>query len=182
MSYTTNRQPQGVMNNIDGFLREGLISEMVAINDYSDFIESTDNRQIKELFHHIMLEEKRHYSIFLTLLRSLDSEERELSEEVKDHLKISQKGKYSDLTGKVLKEINLLVVIRQAIKGELEATLLYQEFVDNLTDENLIRIINEIIRDEKEHVEKLSRALIILDKDRYGDLNPSMPKKKRVDE
>lgn len=181
MSYTTNRQPQGIIKNIEGFLREGIIAELVAINDYSIFIESTDNKKLKELFHHIMEDEKKHYSIFLKVLRSIDQEEKELAEEVEEHVKIMQKGKYSDFTNKVIREANLLVLIREAIKGELEAILLYKDFIENLNDENMIRIINEIIRDEKEHTEELSRALILLDKDKYGELDSSKPKKKKAE-
>ena len=181
MSYTTKRQPQGITKNIGGFLREGLIAEVVAINDYSNFIESTENKQLKELFHHIMEEEKRHYSIFLTVLRSIYQEEKELAEGAEEHVKIEQKGKYVDFTNKVKKEVNLLVIIRNAIKGELEAILLYEDFVMNLCDENIAKIIKEIIKDEKEHVEELTRALIILDKDKYGDLNSTVAKKKRVE-
>jgi len=42
--------------------------------------------------------------------------------------------------------------------------------VRNINNDTLIKIINEITRDEKEHVEELTRALIILDKDEYGTL------------
>jgi len=38
MSYTTNRQAQGIINDFETFLREGKIAEIVAINDYSSFI------------------------------------------------------------------------------------------------------------------------------------------------
>lgn len=74
MSYTTNRQPQGISKNIETFFREGLIAEIVAINDYSYFISLTDNKEVKDIFHHIMEEEKRHYGLFLQALRSVDKE------------------------------------------------------------------------------------------------------------
>ena len=38
MSYTTEKQPQGKALDIKGFLREALISEIVAINVYSKHI------------------------------------------------------------------------------------------------------------------------------------------------
>ena len=171
MGYTTERQPEGVAKSVEGFLMEGLIAEIVAINDYSYFIASTDNKELKEFFHEIMEDEKRHYAMFLEALKSIDEEEKELGEGAEKHVKISAKGKYSDYTNKCNKNTNLLVNIRDAIKGELEAILLYEHFIINLSDNTISRIIKEVIKDEKEHVEELTRALIILDKDKYGNLN-----------
>ena len=170
MSYTTERQPEGAAKSVEGFLMEGLIAEIVAINDYNYFIASTDNKELKEFFHEIMEDEKRHYSMFLETLKSIDEEEKELGEGAEKHIKISANGKYSDYTNKCNKNTSLLVNIRDAIKGELEAILLYEHFIINLSDNIISRIIKEIIKDEKEHVEELTRALIILDKDKYGDL------------
>lgn len=170
MSYTTERQPEGVAKSVEGFLREGLIAEIVAINDYSYFIASTDNKEVKEIFREIMDDEKSHYAMFLEALRSIDEEEKELKEGAEEHIKISAKEKYSDYTNKSNKNSNLLVNIRDAIKGELEAILLYEHFINNLSDSTISRIIKEIITDEKEHVEELTRVLIILDKDKYGKL------------
>ncbi|HEY5525067.1 MAG TPA: ferritin family protein [Clostridium sp.] len=171
MGYTTERQPEGATKSVEGFLREGIIAEVVAINDYSYFIASTDNKELKEFFHEIMEDEKRHFSMFLEALRSIDEEEKESEEGSEEHIKISSKGKYSDYTNKCNKNTNLLVNIRDAVKGELEAILLYEHFIINLSDNTISKIIKEIIKDEKEHVEELTRALIILDKDKYGDLN-----------
>lgn len=170
MSYTTERQPQGIIKTIEGFLREGLIAEVVAINDYSHFISATNNKELKELFHHIMEDEKRHYGMFLETLRCFDEEGRELEEEAKEHVSISSKEKYNDYTNKWNKDRGFLIDIRDGIKGELEAILLYQQFVNNINNNKVIRMINEVIRDEKEHVEELTRALIILDKDSYEPL------------
>ncbi|WP_243176624.1 hypothetical protein [Clostridium gasigenes] len=60
MSYTTNRQPQGIVIDETNFLREGMIAEIVAINDYSTFIKLTNNKEVKDIFYHIMEEEKEH--------------------------------------------------------------------------------------------------------------------------
>ena len=170
MSYTTERQPQGILKNVETFLREGLIAEIVAINDYSHFISLTDNKEVKDIFNHIMEEEKEHYGLFLQALRSVDIEEAELEKEVKEHVKISFKDKYSDFTNKKNKS-NILMSIRNAIKGELEAIILYEFFTSNIPNSTIVKIIKEITRDEKEHVEELTKALTILDKDKYGPIN-----------
>jgi rubrerythrin len=171
MGYTTERQPEGTAKSVEGFLMEGLIAEIVAINDYSYFIASTDNKELKEFFQEIMEDEKSHYAMFLKALKSIDEEENRLGERAEKHVKISSKGKYSDYTNKFNKNTNLLVNIRDAIKGELEAILLYEHFIINLSDNTISTIIKKVIRDEKEHVEELTRALIILDKDKYRDIN-----------
>ena len=50
MSYTTNRQPQGILIDKVAFLREGMIAELVAINDYSTFISLTNNKEAINIF------------------------------------------------------------------------------------------------------------------------------------
>lgn len=169
MSYTTNRQPQGRVKSAENFLREGMIAEIVAIDDYSKFISLTDNKELKELFYHIREDEKEHYGLFLEALRKIDKEEVEAYKEAQEHVKINTREKYKEGNSKNGKG-SLIMHIREAIKGELEAILLYEEFIINLDDTTLIRIIEHIIRDEKEHVEELTRAMLILDKERYGPL------------
>lgn len=170
MSYTTNRQPQGIIKDVETFLREGMIAEIVAINDYSHFISLTDNKEVKDVFYHIMEEEKEHYGLFLQTLRAIDKEHKELEAEVEEHVQISSKEVYKDYSNKKVKH-NLLISIREAIKGELEAIILYEFFTNNIEDSGIVKIIKEITRDEKEHVEELTKVLTILDKDKYGPLN-----------
>lgn len=170
MSYTTERQPQGITTEQTGFLREGMIAEIVAINDYSSFISLTNNKEVKDIFYHIMKEEKIHYGMFLDALRKYDKEEDELKDEVNDHVNIPNKdiGKYKDLWTSKEKSENLLITLRDAIKGELEAIVLYKHFIENISDNDLIDVISKIIYDEKEHTEELTLALTLLDKNSYG--------------
>lgn len=169
MSYTTERQPQGILKNIETFFREGMIAEIVAINDYSYFINVTENKEVKDIFHHIMEEEKRHYGLFLQALRSVDKEQALAKTEVDEHLQISSKEKYKEYNNKGNKS-NLLKHIRDAIKGELEAIILYEFFIENLENEKAIELIKEITKEEKEHVEELTKALYVLDKDKYDEI------------
>lgn len=173
MSYTTSRQPQGLLKNTEVFLREGLIAEVVAINDYSNFISLTDNREVKDIFYHIMEEEKEHYGLFLEALRNVDMEQKKMYQHVADHVQISTKDKYKDFVTVKGNKGNLLTHIRDAIKGELEAIVLYEDFIAHLDDKVLIGLISNITRDEKEHVEELTKVLVTLDKDKYGPLEYS---------
>ena len=167
MSYTTNRQPQGDADKVTNLLREGMIAELVAVSDYDTFIYRTSNKDLKELFYHIMEEEKRHYGMFLDALRKLDKDEAELAKEAKIKVKIynSDKTKYKGKS-----EGCMLAFIRDSIKGELEAIILYEDILDSIKDEYIVSVIEDIIKDEKEHVEELTRALMILDKDGYGPI------------
>ena len=58
-----------------------------------------------------------------------------------------------------------------AIKGELEAIALYDDLVEHLEDKEIIDVVRHVTREEKEHVEKLTKALLILDKDSYGPIS-----------
>ncbi|MEG1002688.1 ferritin-like domain-containing protein [Clostridium sp.] len=176
MSYTTKRQPQGFIKSVEALLREGMIAEIVAINDYSNFISATDNKEVKDIFHHIMEEEKEHYGLFLEQLRKIDKEERELQEEIKKENTITSKQKYKESSSKSTKG-NLLDNIREAIKGELEAIILYEDLIQYIEDKSIVATIKYITKDEKEHVEELTKALLILDKDEYGPLNDENKRK-----
>ncbi|ADL53712.1 ferritin family protein [Clostridium cellulovorans] len=170
MSYTTNRQPQGILKNDETFLREGLVAEIVAINDYNHFLTFTENKEVRDIFHHIMKEEKEHYGLFLQALRTIDSEQENLSKDMAEHIKISAKHSYKDYSGGKENRSLLLTYIREAIKGEFEAIILYEDFLSNTQNKALFKLIKEVTSDEKEHVEELTRALILLDKDKYGPL------------
>lgn len=170
MSYTTDRQPQGLLNDTGTLLREGMIAEIVAINDYTRFISATDNKEVKDLFHHIREEEKHHYMEFLDALRSIDEEECKLAKEFSEHPPISERDKYKDESHMKNSKNGLLTDIRDAIKGELEAIVLYEDLISHLRDEKLIELIRHITKEEKEHTEELTKALTILDKDKYESI------------
>ena len=170
MSYTTNRQPQGILQNDETFLHEGLISEIVAINDYSHFLNLTENKEMRNIFHHIMEEEKVHYGLFLDALRTIDPEQCSLSKDVHKHITISCGNSYKDYSTSKSSKFFLLTYIRDAIKGELEAIILYEDFLNNVQSQKLFKLIKRITLNEKEHVEELTKALVILDKDEYGPL------------
>ena len=170
MSYTTRRQPQGILKTANALLREGMIAEIVAINDYSYFMTLTDNKDVKNIFLDIMEDEKKHYGMFLSSLRNIDKEEAEEYKKAKDHIKIEHKSNNKDGIGKGEKD-NLFIHVREAIKGELEAIILYENIIENLDDEVLKELVREITREEKEHTEELTRALILLDKDTYGPIS-----------
>ena len=170
MSYTTNRQPQGILKNDETFLREGLIAEIVAINDYSHFLTLTENKEMRDIFYHIIGEEKEHYGLFLQALRAIDSEQATLSKNMIDHIKIPSKHSYKDYSGGKENRSLLLTYIREAIKGEFEAIILYEDFLSNTQNKDLFNLIKQITSAEKEHVEELTMALILLDKDKYGPI------------
>ncbi len=172
MSYTTNRQPEGLLKTSEVLLREGMIAELIAINDYSYFITLTENKEIKNIFFDIMGDEKKHYGMFLDALRLIDKEEFHQYEKAQESINVSGKTKYKDGIGKGNKD-NLFIHIREAIKGELEAIILYEDIINCLGNEDLNNIVQKIINEEKEHVEELTRSLILLDKDSYGPISVS---------
>ena len=61
------------MNNKDlNNLREDLIGELDAINQYQEHIDETDNEEMKKVMTHIMNDEKEHVAELTKLLRELD--------------------------------------------------------------------------------------------------------------
>jgi rubrerythrin len=61
------------MNNKDlNNLREDLIGEFDAINQYQEHIDETDNEEMKKVMTHVMNDEKEHVAELIKLLRELD--------------------------------------------------------------------------------------------------------------
>lgn len=177
MSNTTDLQSLGTKNSDATFLMEGLISEIEAINDYSYSISLTENKEVKDILYHIMKEEKEHYGSFLEALRTIDSEFCSAAENVSRQLKITSKNSYTEYFIGRENKLLLLTSIRNAIKGELDAIILYDKFLINVKSNELFKTIKKISINEKEHVEELTRLLNLLDIDKYEpeDLSQCYP-------
>ncbi|MFD3156283.1 ferritin family protein [Haloimpatiens sp. FM7330] len=170
MSYTTkNGQPQGKACLYSNKIREDMISEIIAINGYEEHIALSDIEEINEVWHHIVEDEKRHYGMFLELLRKIDPIQYKKYEEVQEHLNLSGKHKYHKENIKSDKDL-ILNMVRDDIKGELEAVILYEEHVMSIPSKEVRKIYYEIINDEKEHLEELTLVLMKYDKDKYGPI------------
>lgn len=169
MSYTTLRQPQGKPVNYINLIREALIAEVVAINDYNYHINNTDIRDLKEIWHHIMEEEKEHYGMFLELSRKYDPVQCKKYLEVKDKVKISSNIKLDNYKPEIDKQL-ILNNIRSDIKGELEAIILYEQHLSQIPYKDVRDVFKKVISDEKEHAEELTVTLLRLDRDKYGPL------------
>lgn len=173
MSYTNNRQPQGTAFSTKNFLRETMIGELVAINDYSEHIHLCNLPDIKEIFHHLLDEEKKHYGMLLDALRRIDPVQCEKFNEVKEDIKIKSKPlkNNSEKMKGPLGPLNLLTAIRMDIKAELEAIIAYEDVLQKINDAVLKAMLEEIIADEIEHVEELTKILTSLDKGCYGPID-----------
>jgi len=58
-------------------LREALIGELQAINQYQQYINETDNEKIKKVLSHIRDDEKEHFAELVKLIQELDSTQKE---------------------------------------------------------------------------------------------------------
>jgi len=58
-------------------LREALIGELQAINQYQQYINETDNEKIKKVLSHIRDDEKEHFAELVKLIQELDPTQKE---------------------------------------------------------------------------------------------------------
>jgi len=58
-------------------LREDLIGELQAIDQYQEHIEETDNEKVKKVLSHIRDDEKEHFAELTKLLQELDATQKE---------------------------------------------------------------------------------------------------------
>jgi rubrerythrin len=169
MSYThPNGQPQGAAQKFTDKLREILISEIIAINGYQTHIANSDIPEINDAWHSIMLDEKQHYGWVLKLLRKYDPEQyKQFLAHKGDNpgpqtpvsLSHSQSGGAAILND-----------IRDDIKGELEAVILYEAQLPKYPCRDIRTTLQAVIDDEKGHAEHLTRLLLKYDVDPYDEL------------
>ncbi|KYH34863.1 rubrerythrin [Clostridium tepidiprofundi DSM 19306] len=166
MSYTTKGIPQGRAYYWLNKVRESAIGELVAINEYRDHISKSNVEEINDLWRHIMREEKRHYGMFLEIIRMYDMQEMNKFIKVKEHGTCIEKEKVHCY--KIDSKECILNLLRTDIKGELEAIILYEQQMVEIPELRVREVYRHIVGDEKKHVEELTAMLMKYDRDNYG--------------
>lgn len=169
MSYTnSNGQPQGFPKVDTNKLREILIAEIIAINGYAQHIANSNMADINVVWNHIMEEEKKHYGMILTLLRKYDPFQYK-SYKKHEGNKSGPKSPMQTFTPNYDKQL-ILNNIREDIKGELEAIILYEEQLITIPYQDIRYALFSIINEEKEHSEELTQILLKYDPNKYDGL------------
>jgi len=159
MSYTNRYgQPQGVARLDTNKLREILIAEIIAINGYAEHIANSNMEDINAAWNTIMGDEKKHYGMILTLLRKYDPDQ---YKSYKEHIgdKSGPKSPMQAFTPNYNKQV-ILNNIREDIKGEFEAVILYEELLDSLPYPDIRTALCFVINAEKGHAERLAQLLL----------------------
>jgi rubrerythrin len=167
MGYTNPYgQPQGIADRITNKLRQIIVAEIIAINGYQNHILNSDMPDINEVWQHIMLDEKKHYSLAINLLRKYDKTEQKYSVEM-HNIHTNSESPMQMYIPEYSKQI-ILNNLRSDIKGELEAVILYEGELPKFTQKDIRTTLQTIIDDEKEHTEHLTEVLYKYDPDPYG--------------
>ncbi len=169
MSYTNPEgQPQGFPYYFTNKLREALISELIAINGYEYHLANSDMPEVNMVLKHIISDEKKHFGEFLNMLRKYDPDQyMEYQSHVNNTFPITPMQKYEPNYNKQL----ILNNIREDIKGEFEAVILYEQIILEIPYQDIKEMLIQIIKVEKEHSEHLTKLLIALDSDKYNELS-----------
>lgn len=169
MSYTQPKgQPQGTAHQYTNKLREILIAEVVAINGYQSHIANSNMEEINKAWHSIMLDEKKHYGWILRLIRKYDPEQHKQYVEFRD---ANPGPKQPIQTCMECSNQIILNNIREDIKGELEAVVLYEEQLPQFSYNDIRKVLRAVINEEKGHAEHLTRLLLKYDPDIYDSLD-----------
>lgn len=169
MSYTNPYgMPQGIAKQVANKLREILVAEIIAINGYAEHIANSNMEDINAVWKNIMEDEKKHYGMVLTLLRKYDPREYQAYTE-----HISQGTGLRSPMQAHTPEYGMQIILnnlREDIKGELEAVILYEPQKDSIPFRDVKEALNFIIDEEKSHAEHLTRILLKYDTDKYDGL------------
>lgn len=116
----------------------------------------------------IMEDEKEHYGMILSLLRKYDPVQ---YQSYIDHIgdKSGPKSPMQIYTPKYDKQI-ILNNVREDIKGEFEAVILYEQQLAIIPYEDVRCALYSIISEEKGHAEHLTQLLLKYDTDKYDGL------------
>ena len=170
MSYTyPTGFPQGVAYPFTNKMREVLIAEIVAINGYRTHIANCNMPDINEALHKIMADEKKHYGWILALLRKYDPVEYQMYLMHKS-LDTGSRSPMQSFTPQYDKQI-ILNNLRDDIKGELEAVILYEEEFCYFPYQDIRSTMQTIINEEKGHTEHLTELVLKYDPDPYDGLD-----------
>ncbi|MGE7623154.1 ferritin-like domain-containing protein [Viridibacillus sp. NPDC096237] len=169
VSYTVpGGQPQGRPIFVTSKIREAMIAELTAINDYSYHIANSNMEEVNKVWRMIMLDEKKHYGMFLTLLRKYDPVQYQTYNYYKN-TQFDVKEPMQNYKPDYDKQL-ILNLIRNDIKGELETAVLYDQYAYEIPYTDVKHVFTVISRDEKYHVEHLTKLLISYDSDPYNGL------------
>lgn len=169
MSYThPYGQPQGIALLDTNKLREILIAEIDAINGYAEHIANSNVEEINKAWKSIMGDEKKHYGMILTLLRKYDPAQFQAYKENIGR-KLGPKSPMQEYIPNYDIQI-ILNNIREDIKGELEAVILYEQELSMLPYQDVRDALYSIINEEKGHAEHLTQLLLKYDADKYDGL------------
>jgi rubrerythrin len=116
-----------------------------------------------------MLDEKKHYGWILSLLRKYDPDQyRQFLEHRRDGA-----GAKEPLCLETQPDYFYAVLnnIREDIKGELEAVVLYEAECSEFPHKDIRTILHAIIVEEKGHAEHLTELLLKYDPDEYDQLS-----------
>lgn len=169
MSYTNKYgQPQGYAKLDTNKLREILIAEIIAINGYAEHIANSNMKEINTVWNNIMGDEKKHYGMILTLLRKYDPNQ---YKSYKEHIgdKSGVKSPMQTFTPNYDIQI-ILNNIREDIKGEFEAVILYEPQLASIPYHDVRYALYSIINEEKGHAEHLTQLLLKYDLNKYNGL------------
>lgn len=168
MSYTIpSGNPEGIPLDEVGLLRQALIAEIIAINEYRLHIAYSPIKELNEIWCHIMNEEKTHFGLFLELIREFDPEQMEMYIKVKDTIKIDNTRLP---TTSLMPPTTYLNLVREDIKGENEAILLYDNNTSKIQNTQILDVYNYVIREEKKHIELLTEAMLQYNGQSYGPI------------
>lgn len=170
MSYTNPYgQPQGVAKHVTNKLREILVAEIIAINGYAEHIANSNMEDINAAWKSIMGDEKKHYGLILSLLRKYDpAQYQAYKAHIKD--KSGHKSPLQTYKPNFDKQI-ILNNVREDIKGELEAVILYEPHLKSIPYYDVRDVLRSIINEEKGHAEHLTQLLLKYDTDKYNELD-----------
>jgi rubrerythrin len=168
MSYTFPvGQPQGCPTSFLNRLREVLIAEIYAINGYETHIANSNMSEVNEVWRHIMRDEKDHYGMFLELLHRYDPVQCQM---YLRHKNDATAGGPLQVYRPEYDRQLILNNVREDIKGELEAVILYEQNVRDMPYADIKNVFATVISAEKEHAEHLTRVLLRYDSDKYDSL------------
>jgi rubrerythrin len=142
--------------NTAGYLREAIIAELGAINQYESNIKCCHIKELKDVLTHIYEEEIEHYQTFLNLLRKYDHQQYLAYKQVSSHLDF---GKIHIRDEDIVCVKTLVQRLRDDMSGEHQAILLYESHFRKLRPYDVKCAYEKIIADEKHHTEELDYVL-----------------------
>ena len=142
-----------VVNELNAILK----GEYMAIESYDKFIHATEDDNVRQEFHKILDNHKKHASL-------LENRIKELGGEPNENLGFAGIMANLKIAMKTMGDKSAIDIVKQAYDGEDKGIAMAEEIIEGDLDDESAKLMNDILTKEYDHLKSMNNMLAELEK------------------